>query len=201
MSRPVHRLALGALLALVSLTALGADKGQQRLIGFNADFITQGVPTTMVAGQSYAVSVTMSNNGSDGYDWYDAALESQNPTGNTTWGLSQVPVGTSVPPGYDHIFNFTVVAPSTPGTYNFQWRMRVISGSLRFGDLTPNVAVVVTAAPPPVPTLTLPTSSATGSYTASWSSSTGATHYELSEKVGTGSWSVIQDTSATSRAI
>src|SRR5690606_20541703 len=53
---------------------------------------------------------------------------------------------------------------------------------------------------PPAVTLTLPTSSSTGSYTVSWTSSSGATHYELSEQVGSGSWSVIQDTSVRSRA-
>ncbi|MDG6348789.1 hypothetical protein QAA18_08585, partial [Luteimonas sp. 8-5] len=66
---------------------------------------------------------------------------------------------------------------------------------------TKTITVTIPPPTPPVPTLTLPTSSTTGSYTASWTSATGATHYELSEKVGTGSWSVIQDTSATSRAI
>ncbi|MDO8682740.1 MAG: glycosyl hydrolase, partial [Armatimonadota bacterium] len=45
-------------------------------------------------------------------------------------------------PGQQKTFTFIVTAPSTAGTYNFQWRM-VQDGVQWFGDLTPNVAVTV----------------------------------------------------------
>jgi hypothetical protein len=38
--------------------------------------------------------------------------------------------------------NFTVTAPSTSGTYNFQWQM-LQECVTWFGDFTPNVAVTV----------------------------------------------------------
>ena len=45
-------------------------------------------------------------------------------------------------PGGEATLNFTVTAPSTPGTYNFQRRM-VHECVTWFGDLSPNVAVSV----------------------------------------------------------
>ena len=110
-----------------------------------AGFGSQAVTTTMEAGQVYNVSVTMTNNGSatwtvtDGYK-----LGSQNAQDNWTWGTNRVylPDGVAVPTGSSYTFNFNVTAPSTPGTYNFQWRM-VQEGVEWFGDYTPNLLVDV----------------------------------------------------------
>lgn len=110
-----------------------------------AGFGSQSVPTVMEAGQVYNVLVTMNNNGSatwtiaDGYK-----LGSQNPQDNGTWGTGRVylPDGVAVSPGSGHTFNFNVTAPSTPGTYNFQWRM-VQEGVEWFGDYTPNILIDV----------------------------------------------------------
>ncbi len=115
----------------------------------NATFISQSVPTSMTAGQSYSVSVTMRNSGTTTWTSDVYRLRSQNPPDNTTWGLNRVylPTGTTVPPGYDYTFYFTVTAPSTAGSYNFQWRM-VQEGVTEFGDYTPNVLVSVVTAPP-----------------------------------------------------
>jgi hypothetical protein len=110
----------------------------------NAAFVSQTVPAAMVPGAMYAVSVTMQNTGDT--TWTAAnnfRLVSHNPYGNTTWGLSQVYVPGTVPPGASATFNFNVTAPSTPGTYNFQWLM-VRNSAL--GPLTPNVAVAVNGA-------------------------------------------------------
>jgi subtilisin family serine protease len=115
----------------------------------NAFFVSQSVPTTMTAGQSYNVSVTMANNGNSTWTCFDGncgyKLGSQNPQDNGTWGLGRVyiPSNVTVPPGAQHTFNFTVTAPSTPGYYNFQWRM-VNELVEWFGEYTPNVLVNVT---------------------------------------------------------
>lgn len=109
-------------------------------------FVSQNVPSTMTAGQSYAVSVTMKNTGSN--TWTTAGsynLGSQNPQDNGTWGVARVGLPYSVAPGDEVTFNFTVTAPATLGTYNFQWRM-VQDGVEWFGDFSPNVAVTVNAA-------------------------------------------------------
>jgi RHS repeat-associated protein len=55
----------------------------------------------------------------------------------------------SVGPGGQANFSFQITAPSTPGSYNFQWRM-VQENVQWFGPFTPNVVVTVTA-PAPAP--------------------------------------------------
>jgi hypothetical protein len=50
-----------------------------------------------------------------------------------------------VAPGQQVAFGFTVTAPTTPATYNFQWQM-LQEGVVWFGGVTPNVPVTVTAA-------------------------------------------------------
>lgn len=119
-------------------------------VGDNAAFVSQSVPTTMTAGQSYNVSVTMRNTGAS--TWFTAAdgsgfkLGTQNPQDNTLWtGGTRIylPPGVSVPSGAEYTFNFTVTAPSVCGNYNFQWRM-VHEGVQWFGEYTPNVVISLT---------------------------------------------------------
>ena len=92
--------------------------------GNDATFVSQTVPSTMVAGQTYSVSVTMKNTGTT--TWTAAnnhKLGSQNPADNTTWGTSRATLAASVAPGAQHTFTYNVTAPATAGTYNFQWGM------------------------------------------------------------------------------
>jgi hypothetical protein len=122
----------------------------------NAAFVSQSVPTSMTGGQRYPVSITMRNTGST--TWTNTtgpgtpnaySLGSQNPQDNVIWGLTRfpnrAPVVGSVAPGATTTFNFDVVAPATPGVYNFQWQM-VDDFVAWFGALTPNVRVTVSAA-------------------------------------------------------
>ena len=112
----------------------------------NAAFVSQTVPSTMVMGQTYAVSVTMQNTGSTTWAAGTVGLGSQNPQGNTTWGASKINLASPVAPGAQTTFNFNVT-PGMPGTYNFQWRM--VEGSNGwFGAQSTNVAVVVTGNAP-----------------------------------------------------
>ncbi len=111
----------------------------------NSQFISQSVPTTMVVGQTATVSVTMKNTGTT--TWTRSGnykLGSQNPQDNLTWNLKRVwlPSTVAVAPGQQRTFTFTIKAPSTPGTYNFQWRM-VQDGVQWFGAFSTNKAIVV----------------------------------------------------------
>jgi len=118
-----------------------------------AQFVSDTVPRSMTIGQPYLVSVTLRNTGTA--TWSNTtgpgvpnafSLGSQNPQDNTTWGLNpfptRIPVKGSVAPGALATFAFNVVAPATPGIYNFQWRM-VDDGIAWFGDTTPNMHVIV----------------------------------------------------------
>lgn len=110
----------------------------------NAKFVSQTVPSTMVAGQTYTVSLDMQNNGSSTWArpaWY---LRSESPSANTTWGFNQVNLASadSILPGGSKTFSYKVFAPMDAGTYDFAWRMRH-SGFTSFGDLSPTVPVAV----------------------------------------------------------
>src|SRR5437763_710759 len=107
----------------------------------------------MAAGQTYSVSVTMLNDGL--VDWPASRIQlgSQSPKNNARWGTKRVALPSNIAQGASVTFNFNVVAPAKPGTYNFQWRM--VEGAIWFGAPTPNVAVAVsTATATPSPTAT-----------------------------------------------
>ena len=112
-----------------------------------AQFVSQTVPNAMYVGESYNVSVTMRNVGNT--TWQTSSnywLGSQNLQDNTRWGMKRVPLASAVPPGGQITIPFTVTAPGTKGTYNFQWRM-VQDGVEWFGPQTPNVQVTVKLPP------------------------------------------------------
>jgi RHS repeat-associated protein len=125
--------------------AVSGDFTFKTLGGNAAAFVSQSVPSTMIAGEAYAVTVSMLNQGTTTWaPGQSYRLGSQNPQDNTTWGLGRVDLGAGelVPPGGLKTFSFQVVAPSSPGSYNFQWRM-VQDGVEWFGAMTPNIAVQV----------------------------------------------------------
>ncbi len=118
----------------------------------SATFVSQTLPSTMVAGQTYSVLVKMFNAGTT--TWTAAGnykLGSQFPDNNTTWGLSRVSLPASVAPITNGTFTFNVTAPSTPGTYYFQWMMVRDGGTGWFGNSSPLSAVNVTPPPPAAP--------------------------------------------------
>jgi uncharacterized membrane protein len=122
----------------VSVTSSGGGGGGGTN---NAAFISQTVPATLNAGQSASVTVTMNNNGTT--TWAAGTYSLQSQTG-ATWNISRVNLASSVAPGSNGSFTFTITAPDTAGTYNFQWRMAQ-DGVGVFGDLTTNVAIVVSS--------------------------------------------------------
>src|SRR3989344_7015887 len=92
----------------------------------NASFVSQSVPTSVDAGKTLQASITMKNTGttywteSNGY-----RLGSQSPRDNTIWGTGRIVLAPveSIAPGKSKTFTYTFTAPSTTGTYAFQWRM------------------------------------------------------------------------------
>jgi hypothetical protein len=122
----------------------------------DAEFVSQAnVPTSMIAGQQYTVSITMKNTG--GKVWTASPLSQQYSLGDanagfsdtTIWGvpLNRVPLqsGEAVTLGAQKTFTFTVTAPSTPGTYQFIWQVVRDGGSTSWiGDTSTPVNVTVT---------------------------------------------------------
>jgi hypothetical protein len=114
--------------------------------GRNAEFVSQTVPTGALAGKIMPTTtqIIMRNTGTE--TWTAAAgynLGSQSPQDNTTWRKNRIPVPSSVAPGQTVTFKFTgCYAPTTTGTYVFQWRM-LKEGVEWFGPATPAVNVLV----------------------------------------------------------
>ncbi|MCY3795611.1 MAG: fibronectin type III domain-containing protein, partial [Gammaproteobacteria bacterium] len=69
-----------------------------------------------------------------------------------------------------------------------------------FDALTVTVSGTTVTPTPAAPTLTVPASSSTGSYTVSWTKPVGATRFELQEKAGSGAWSNAYSGTASSKA-
>ncbi|MBV7306985.1 NBR1-Ig-like domain-containing protein [Xanthomonas vasicola] len=112
-----------------------------------AEFVSQSVPSTLVAGQSASVTVQMRNSGTT--TWTSGSnyhLGSYNPGDNTTWGMSRIGLPSDVAPGQVASFTFNVTAPSNAGGYNFQWQM-VHDGVAWFGAPSANATIQVTAPP------------------------------------------------------
>jgi RHS repeat-associated protein len=182
----VSALVLAALLAGAAThaqttgEALRIDRGSVRKVPLpdeeqpynDASLQGQTVPSAMTAGAVYSVSVSMNNIGTT--TWTSGAsyaLGAQNPPDNVTWGGGRAALGATVAPGQTAMFAFQVTAPSTPGTYDFQWKM-VQDGVEWFGGVTPNVAVTVTA-PAAAPTISVSRAPATmvagRAFTLTWS--------------------------------
>ena len=109
----------------------------------DAVFVSETVPSLMLAGKSYPISITMNNAGTN--TWTAAGnynLGSQIPQDNVSWGTNRVALPASVAPGANVTFNFNVTAPATPGVYNFQWMM-VQDGVGWFGNLTAPLSIAV----------------------------------------------------------
>jgi hypothetical protein len=123
----------------------------------NASVFSCSIPSSMVAGQQYPVSITMNNTG--GMAWSSTSPISLGAVGDGSgvaieFGADRygIPSGTIVQPGQTYTFNFTVTVPSTPGTYSPEWQM-VWDGHEWFGAIA-NKTVSVVAASSPSATVT-----------------------------------------------
>lgn len=110
-----------------------------------ASFVSQTVPAQVSVGTAFSATVTMKNTGT--LAWTAAnniRLGSQSPQDNTTWGPQRILLSSSdkVLQGGQKTFTLSLVAPSTPGTYTFQWQM-LQEAVTRFGTATPAVTITV----------------------------------------------------------
>jgi hypothetical protein len=87
---------------------------------------------------------------------------------------------------------------TTTGSWIYQVQACNASGCSAFRVSS---GVTVTIPPASAPSLSVPTSSANGSYTVTWSAINGATSYVLQEQVNGGGWSTTQSSGATSDAL
>ena len=94
-------------------------------VGNSAAFVSEALPPAVVVGQSYDAVVTMKNIGTTTWDPAALyALGAQSPQDGMTWGIARAYASGPTPPGQTAVFNLRITAPWTPGSYDFQWRMR-----------------------------------------------------------------------------
>ena len=90
---------------------------------------------------------------------------------------------------------------SGKGNGTYYYRVRACDGSICGGYRTgSNPTVVTLSVPAPPASITGPSMNTTGNYTISWSSSSGATRYELWESINGGAFAKVHDGTATSKS-
>jgi hypothetical protein len=96
-------------------------------------------------GETISATVVMQNTGTKPWSSDDTPhrIGSWNPKNNGTWGIGRVDVPSTINPGSNATFNFTVTAPAV-GSYNFAWRT-VEDGLEWFGDSCSKPITVVNA--------------------------------------------------------
>ncbi len=112
----------------------------------NSTFVSQTVPASVVAGQSFSVTVTMKNAGNT--SWKESTGFRLATLANN-WGVTRAVLASTdtIIKSQQKAFTFTVRAPTVPGTYAFRWQMVQDGSTGVFGAATPQVNITVTAAP------------------------------------------------------
>ena len=116
-------------------------------LSVDAAVVSDTIPSVMVPGQSYNVTVTMQNTGT--MPWTETDTIRLGPVGDSAGdaylfnpGRIKIPAGTTVAPGQRYEFGFTMTAPSTARTYTPKYRM-VWVGHKWFGQ-TLEKSIIVT---------------------------------------------------------
>lgn len=151
---------------------------------YSCELVSDSIPDTMIAGESYQVSVTYRNRG---VLWQDARSFRLGAVGDSDpfTAFNRVSLSGSIRPGQEHTFNFTMTAPQAAGTYTTDWRM-VRDGVSWFGPtLTKQVVVnpnTPDTEPPSIPQNLLAVSAGPNVIQLYWSPSTdnvGVANYEV----------------------
>jgi len=173
-------------------------------------------PSSVYVGQQFSATTTMENTGSD--TWKSVNVDSaqpyrlgaQDPQDNSTWGFGRVELpSNTVAPGANAVFVYTATAPSTPGTYKFDWDM-LQEGVTWFQPIASDECtkqITVNAGSPPAPTISLSPSSMTfngvsgsatpGGQTLTISNTGSATLNWTATSTGAGTWCSVSPTSGT----
>jgi GH25 family lysozyme M1 (1,4-beta-N-acetylmuramidase) len=131
--------------------------------GDSASIVSSSVPTGVLPGQTFTVSITMKNEGTTAWTNTGAnpyKLGSQSPQDNSTWGTNRVWLPSApINPGQNATFTFPVTAPLAAGSYPFAWQM-VHEGIQWFGTTFSTTINVANSAS--FVSASLPTTVATG---------------------------------------
>ena len=111
----------------------------------DARVVSQSVPSVMTAGQTYSVSMTVKNAGFLTWSPVGAVCNAYRlgSANANLWGVAgRVDLAATLASGQQVTLTWSVTAPSTPGTYDFQWQM--VQECVQWvGNLSPKVVVTV----------------------------------------------------------
>lgn len=160
--------------------------------GCSASSSAQTVVVTLPPASAPTLTVpSSSNNGSYTVSWTSVSTatsyELQERTNGGSWGTIQNTSSTS-----------RAISGKGNGAYDYQVRACNVGGCSGYSTIQ---GVTVLLPPGSAPTLTAPSSTTVDNYTVSWTSVATATSYELQERFNSGSWSTIQNSASTSRAL
>ncbi len=113
--------------------------------GYDSQFVSQNVPSTLQPDQVFVATIRWLNTGSTVWNGGGGfSIVSQNPPSNVEWGGNTVPwVGSPVPPGEQIELVFQAFAPSRSGFYNFQWQLYQQGAIGFFGQMSANLSITV----------------------------------------------------------
>ncbi len=107
---------------------------------YSCEYVSDTIPTTMTAGQTYNAQITYRNRGVVWMSAYNFKVGAVSPT-DPLMTTRLYPVSGTIRPGNTTTFNITLKAPATGGTYTTQWQM-IREGYEWFGPtVTRNVTV------------------------------------------------------------
>lgn len=135
-----------------------------------------------------SISVPATSNGPIAISWAASATA-------TIYGLDQSVNGGAWAQVYANSATSTTVTATSTGSYSYRAYACNASGCNAYAT---SGAVAVTIPPAIAPSLSLPATSTTGSYTVSWGGVSGATSYTLQEQVNGGGWTTVQANGNTS---
>lgn len=135
----------------IDYIAWSANTNEQTPWSFNpspavaddSQYVSDTIPSTMTPGESYSVSITLKNAGTN--TWTQAAGYQLGAVGDSdpfcAFNRVDLAGGDSIATNGQKTFTFTMTAPTTPGAYTTDWRM--VKGSAWFGyTLTKQIQVL-----------------------------------------------------------
>ncbi len=150
-----------------------------------ATFVSENYPdgSVLSPGQGFTKQFVLKNSGTttwtaNGTNGYTLKHTSDSPTSPNLGAALHTVLSNNVAAGVNYTFNLPLIAPTTPGTYQANFKMKNSSGA-EFGDpVWANIVVQIPPAPP-APTALAATSITSGGFNANWTSANGATGYRL----------------------
>jgi len=116
----------------------------------DGQFLSQNVSSAVQPGQQFTAVLRWINTGTRA--WNPGAgfrVEYVVPPNNETWGIDRVTPTGIIQPGTQLELRFTATAPSTPGAYDFQWKLVQKDELAIFGELSKSFSVFVYPSLPP----------------------------------------------------